>query len=220
MTRPFNPVRQPMFTAPPATLWLTAALVVLFVAFRLLPADWQAQVMLHGAFIPAVFWAELGGQETGLNGFLPLVSHMFLHHDVPHILMNAGLLLAFGSAVERGVGSARFLVHFVITGVAGAVTLAVMQGPELVRVYGASGAVFGSLGGALWLMYRSGVPALKRRALQIGAVMMALNLVFGLIDFGLVGPGVRIAWQAHLGGFVVGILLMPLLARRTAPPAT
>jgi rhomboid protease GluP len=127
-----------------------------------------------------------------------LVTAMFLHIGLFHLLLNSFAIYVFGSLIEQVLGTVRFLAVYLLTGfAAGAVSFA-FGSPDRAAV-GASGAVFGLLGA--WLVYN-----LRRRSLSLGRanVQWALMLIGINLVFGLVVP--RIDWLAHLGGLVAGVV--------------
>jgi membrane associated rhomboid family serine protease len=134
-----------------------------------------------------------------------LITVVFVHESILHIASNMYFLFLIGPPLERYLGRVRFIVLFVITAIGADVAVDYfLQGP----VVGASGAIFGLLGVAVVFARRIGF---ARAQLW---VVIGINLVLGFAVSG-------IAWQAHIGGFIVGILLGFLLRftqnrRRTA----
>ncbi len=208
--------RQPVFNAPPGTLWLCLALLIAYGLFVLAPARWQEWAVAHLAFVPAFFLAQFSAEGPGISaaGLAPLVTYMFLHGDLLHVVVNAGMLLAFGALVERAIGTGRFLFLFFASGIAAAVVQALAVGPVLVAVVGASGGGYGMIGAGVRFLFRGGASEGRRGALVFVAAIMGLNLLFGLAGLGAFVTGAAIAWQAHIGGFVAGLVLVTLLGRR------
>lgn len=207
--------REPAFNVPPATLVICLALVAVYGLFRLSGAETQQWILETFAFIPGWFLAQFGPASEGVSptGLWPLVTHAFLHIDLTHLVLNAGFLLAFGTLVERRFGTPGFLVIFCVAAAAGALLQAAVKGPTGSIMIGASGAVYGMLGAAVLLMFTGNLSRRFRSALAFVAVIMGINVVVGLISSGGAFFGYEIAWQAHIGGFVAGLLLALLLAR-------
>ncbi len=201
--------RQPIFNAPPGALCICGALVLCHVLFVLSGPAWQETALLTFAFIPARFSAHVANVGPGLSvlDFVPLLGHAFLHADYKHLLLNTGLLLAFGSAVERRLGSAGFLFVFAVAAAAGALAELTADYSRPVFVIGASGAVYGMMAAAIPIMFRPGMPAGLRRGLEFVAIIMGLNLIVAGFGLGDLRAGTEIAWRAHIGGFVAGLLL-------------
>jgi membrane associated rhomboid family serine protease len=127
-----------------------------------------------------------------------MVTSLFLHGSILHIALNMYSLLLFGQILERALGRWRYLTLYLLSGVGGSVgVLLIAPG---IAVLGASGAIFGLLG-AFFVIQRH----LGANSVQL-MVVIGLNLVAGFII-----PG--IAWQAHVGGLVVGALVAWILTR-------
>jgi membrane associated rhomboid family serine protease len=130
-----------------------------------------------------------------------MVTSLFVHASVLHILFNMFSLFILGTQVEAMIGRVRFLVLFLLAGIGGSVAVLLLA-PGVV-VVGASGAIFG-LFGAYFIIARH----LGANATQL-IIVIAINL-----GIGFVVPG--IAWQAHVGGLIIGALVA-LVFVRTRP---
>jgi membrane associated rhomboid family serine protease len=121
-----------------------------------------------------------------------MITALFVHSPTSflHILFNMFSLFIFGPIMERMLGRARFLALYLLSGFGGSVAvLLIAPGTPVV---GASGAIFGLLG-AFFVIQRK----LGGNATQL-LIVIGLNLVVGFL------PGTNIAWQAHVGGLIVG----------------
>lgn len=218
--------REPMFNVPPSVLGVLAAMGAVHAARMLLPVEDSNWLTLALAFIPARYSgaADLlpGGEVAAVTSF---VTHMLVHGDLTHLAMNAVWLLAFGGAVANRVGGARFLALSLVTGVAGAVMFLLFNPGLEAPMVGASGAVSGLMGatmrflfsavdeGGVWLL-RASPGSVRRmtlietlrdsRAFSAIAVWLAINALASL-GGGVLGIEGAIAWEAHLGGFIVGL---------------
>lgn len=210
--------RQPIFNAPPGTLWTCGALVVSYLLYLLAGPAWQRTALDTFAFVPARFLAHVAAGDPGSSALelLSLIGHAFLHADALHLLVNTGLLLAFGAAVERRLGVLRFLILFASGATAGALAEALVGHADFVYLIGASGAVYGMMAAAIPILFRAGIPARRRRALEFVAVIMGLNVLVAMIGLGDFLAGAAIAWRAHLGGFLAGLVLGFVLSPRPA----
>lgn len=209
--------RQPIFNAPPGAMGLCVGLVAIFILLRLLPQPWLEFVLANFGLIPSIFMAQFTADGGGVSvgGLLPIVTHMLLHYDWAHVLINAGILLAFGSLIERVVGTVPFVIFFTLCGIGGAIAQLWLAGPVFSLLLGASGGVYGAIGGAVPILFGGRAGPVFRRAFGFVAVIMGINLLFGILDMTALTGGAAIAWQDHIGGFVTGLVLMPfLLARR------
>ena len=130
-----------------------------------------------------------------------MLTSLFVHSQgsLFHILFNMVSLFVIGPILERALGRVRFLVLYLLSGLggSGAVLLLAPGTP----VVGASGAIFGLLG-AIFIIQRR----LGGNTTQL-LVVIALNLAIGFL------PGTNIAWQAHLGGLIVGALVALIYLR-------
>jgi membrane associated rhomboid family serine protease len=156
---------------------------------------------------------------------LSFITAMFLHGGFMHILGNMLYLWIFGNNVEDSMGRLRFLVFYLTTGIIASITQ-VLGGPDSrIPTVGASGAIAGVLGAYIVLFPTARVQTLLflgyfARVAQLPALVVlgfwfVLQLFNGLLAFGMTQMG-GVAWFAHIGGFVSGLLLVRLftLGRR------
>jgi membrane associated rhomboid family serine protease len=140
---------------------------------------------------------EVVGIATGQQW--RMVTAIFLHAGILHLLMNAYVLWIFGPIVERELGRVRFLLIFFVTGVfASAASYAFVELPLQVGV-GASGAIFGVVGAFVSYNYRHRELAIAAARLRGLVPFLILNLI---LSFAITA----IDWRAHLGGFVAGLV--------------
>ena len=145
--------------------------------------------------------ARMGGSVgifIGEGQYWRLFTPMFLHAGLIHLAFNAYALWIFGSMLEPEIGSWRFLVVYLATGLAVSAASYAFLDPQTVGV-GASGAIFGIFGVFLVYNYRRRNTALGAARLRTGLVLLAINAVFG---FSIAG----IDWRAHIGGLVAGVI--------------
>ncbi len=221
-----SPPRQPMFRAPSVVLWLIAVLGAAHAARVTQNEDLRLEIVSNYAFIPARYsraFLESHRLDPGTwwERAVPFVSYMGLHNDLTHLIINCLWLLAFGPIVARRLGAMLFLLFFVVCGVAGAATYLAFNWGSEVPVVGASGAISGLMAAALrmlpgqtppWMLGRAPgdaplSPIFSRQILIFSAIWAGINLLAGLTGMGMGGERGLIAWQAHLGGFLAGLLL-------------
>jgi membrane associated rhomboid family serine protease len=214
---------QPIFNVPKGVLTASAILVAVQLALGFLPDDTALYVVRLLAFIPARYSgaaAELpGGYIACVTSF---VTYMIVHAGWVHLMVNLAWMVAFGSGVERRIGETKFFTFSILCGIAGALTHLVLHFGELAPVVGASAAISGQMAAALRVVFgeRSGgrldyahsaLPSLGQsltdpRMILIIVMWAGLNLIFGLGAVTMGGVEGEIAWEAHVGGFLFGLL--------------
>lgn len=200
---------------PPVTTALIALNLVAFLVSLSAPAGFEAMLWAYGA-VPYEFWT---GREVGPQGLVgppwTVLTSMFLHGGVLHLAFNLLFLGIFGNDVEEALGPARYLASYLLAGAAAAALQILVAGAEPVPMVGASGAIAGVLGAFLVLHPRAQVLALVPififlQFLWLPAwVFLALWFVVQVVSSA--GEGAGVAWHAHIGGFLAGILLAWLL---------
>ncbi|MFK8250979.1 rhomboid family intramembrane serine protease [Ancylobacter terrae] len=230
-----RPQRQPMFNVPTVITVLAAVMIAVQLLRSAISVDADVELLTLLAFIPARYDPSMlpGGVWPGGLGadIWTFVTYAFLHGDFLHIGINLMWLLAFGSPVARRFGTVRFAAFFAVTAAAGAGLHLATHAGELVPMVGASASISGCMAAAIRFVFSSrglaglgpggfesavrapaeplGVALRDRRVLIFVAVWFFINIAFGIgVPAGL-DQG-SIAWQAHIGGFVAGLLLFPL----------
>ncbi len=164
----------------------------------------------------------------GTGGYFTVLSSMFLHGGWMHVIGNMLYLWIFGNNIEDSMGHLRFIVFYLVAGLAAAVAHLAFNPASMVPTIGASGAVSGVLGAYLVLFPHARVQTLITLGWFIRIVYLPawLLLIFWiglqLLNQALdpVDPrGGGVAYAAHIGGFVAGLALIPLFRkyRRRAP---
>jgi membrane associated rhomboid family serine protease len=146
---------------------------------------------------------------------------MFLHGSWMHLLGNMWFLWLFGNNVEDSMGRMRFLVYYLICGLAAALGQILANPSSTIPMVGASGAISGVMGGYLVLYPRVRVFTLVTLGFFFTSVALPawvmlgywflIQFVSGLVSFG--GDKGGVAFWAHVGGFVAGVVLVKLFAR-------
>lgn len=206
-------VRQPAFRAPAVVIGLIAVLAIAHAARVWAPAPWPDEIASDYALTPLAY---LSGGDW-FHRLVPPLSYMLLHGSWTHLLINCVWLLAFGPVVARRFGNVPFLVFFALTGITGAALFVAVDWGVGVGAVGASGAISGLMGAAIRMMdirnpYLNAVtlplqPLFSRSVLMFSAAFLILNLLSGVFGALFVGPGTEIAWEAHVGGYLAGLLL-------------
>jgi membrane associated rhomboid family serine protease len=158
------------------------------------------------------------------GAWMTIFTAMFLHGGWFHLISNMWFLYIFGDNVEARLGSIRYLVFYLLSGVAAVVLQAYLLPNSTVPMIGASGAIAGVLGAYLISFPRSRIASLVPilfifTIIEIPAVIFLVlwflsQLYSGL--FAMQGAAASgIAWWAHIGGFVFGVIMVSFFARRT-----
>ncbi len=174
----------------------------------------------------------VGGQaDPQPPTWLTIFTSMFMHGSILHIAGNMLFLWIFGNNIEDSMGRLRFILFYVLGGIA-ALLAQVAIGPDAaVPTVGASGAVSAVLGGYLLLYPRAKVVTvifiiffftlIELPALLVLGFWILQQLAFGYFDLhSPAGQGGGVAYFAHIGGFVFGLLLIKLAATRRKTPPT
>jgi membrane associated rhomboid family serine protease len=150
---------------------------------------------------------------------------MFLHGGWAHLIGNMVYLWVFGDGLEDQLGHLRYLALYLLTGVGAALAHAYLYPTSAVPTVGASGAISGVLGGYLVLFPAARVLTLIVLVffivdvVEVPAVFylgfwFVMQLMSGALALAVAGDAAGVAWWAHVGGFVAGMAVMPLLRRR------
>jgi membrane associated rhomboid family serine protease len=209
------------------------------------------EILLLFAFIPArydpsvlpdVVWP--GGLAADVWTF---VTYALIHSDLSQLIINCVWLLAFCSPLARRFGSLRFIAFMAATAAAGAAAHLATHFGELLPVIGISASISGAMAAAMRFAFQRGgplggwrnddeayrVPAAPLsaclrdpRVLAFLLVWFGVNLLFGYISIGGTGVDQAVAWQAHIGGFLAGLLAfaafdpIPMSAKADHDPGT
>lgn len=200
-----TPTLRPMGTRPnaPAVLWLVGITCLPEVVFTLAGSGLiGGQGLRNWALVHFAFWSGLLRGWESVYPFqreLMFVTYALLHGGFLHLVGNMVAVLALGGIVVARIGQQGFIVLYVLTAIGGGAGYALLGSAEAPMV-GASGAVFGLVGAWKYWEWR------ERRAAQadmrpLWMSLLGLALLNVLLWVALAG---LLAWQAHLGGFLVG----------------
>lgn len=215
-----NPSQHPAF----ATWLIILACVAVYLWERSLGSDMDAALSALG-FVPAFFFA--GGSVGGdlvVPPALTVITSMFLHGGLLHLLGNMLYLWIFGNNVEDAMGHSRFLLFYFACGIAAALGMAYIDAASRVPMVGASGAISGVLAAYVLLYPRARVTVIVPLGIILYPFAITAMWVVGfwfllqLISAALADPGQPgTAWWAHVSGFAAGLVLTPLLKHRDVP---
>jgi membrane associated rhomboid family serine protease len=231
---PQEPPREPILTLPGALTAYVALIAVIHLRVLLPPEleNWTIDVF---GFIPKRYDSTLlaitfpGGAGAKVWTF---VTYSLLHANLSHIGFNVLWLLPFGSALARRFGGLRFFVFMAVTATAGALAHLLTHEHAIAPMIGASASVSGTMAAAIRFAFVKGsflsfnrgdadeaakVPALSlihalrdTRVLGFLGVWFGVNIIFGVGSIAIGADGADVAWQAHIGGFLAGLMLFSL----------
>ena len=192
-------------------------------------------VFVHQAFLPEVaevkFVYQFGAIPANIvhgDALLTILTSLFLHGGIMHIAGNMLYLFVFGDNIENLMGPFRYLGFYLLCGVVATLShVFVAQGSE-VPLVGASGAISGVLGAYAVTYPRARVlvavpivfyiTTFRLPAVFVLGLWFLTQLISGFTSLGVAVSG-GVAWFAHIGGFVVGVLLVWLFKRRRREPS-
>jgi membrane associated rhomboid family serine protease len=243
---PVTPPRERIFNVPGAVLALVVLLAVIhaLLAFAL-TNDQTNDLLSMFAFSPLRYASDA---PSGLPSWWgpqiwTFVTYALFHADFNHLIFNLVWLLAFGPPIARRFGPSRFLMFCIVTAAAGALAHLVTHLDEFAPMIGASAAISGAMAAAMRFVFQRGgplgllgqgepesyhVPAAPLsamlsdpRILTFLAVWFGVNIIFGIGVVTMPGTAGSVAWQAHIGGFLAGLICFPLFdpVRRFDDPA-
>jgi membrane associated rhomboid family serine protease len=204
----------PRNTTPVMTLLIIAVNVLCFFFELSLPPYTREAFIEHYGLVP---------DQLHLSA---LVTSMFLHGGWLHLIGNMWFFWVFGSHIENAVGSAKFLIFYLLSGIAAAIVQFVTSFGSPIPTIGASGAIAGVMGAFLILYPRVRVFTLVFiivfiTTIELPAFIMllywfAIQLLSGFSSFASISQNSGgVAWFAHVGGFLFGILLIrPFASQR------
>ena len=210
---------------PIVNLSLIVINVLVFI-FQLSLGEEQLQVLFYEfGLVPANY--REGTFEGGLLIYIPFLSNLFLHGGWMHLIGNVWTLYIFGDNVEDRMGRGQYLVFYLLCGIAANATHLMFNWNSFIPTVGASGAISGVMGAYLFLYPSSKIqmlipifyiPFFFRISAMIYLVYwFILQLFNGTMEMGGDATG-GVAFWAHIGGFVGGILLYRLFLMRDYQP--
>ncbi len=211
----------PTHSFPSVTIGIIVLNIVVFFLEATSPSGMQRITYLYGAIPENLVTFE---KQQPIHPTLTLFSSMFMHGGLFHLGGNMLYLWIFGNNIEDKLGHIRFLIFYLFCGIVASYSHALTNVHSTIPMIGASGAVSGILGSYLLLFPRAHVHTLLFLGFFITTVRIPALIVIGfwaIIQFvnGLVSTGLPerggVAWFAHIGGFLIGILTIKLwLPRR------
>jgi len=217
----FIPLRDenPTRITPYINYLLVAVNSMVFLYELALPQRAQnALAMVYGT-VPVRFAHLLAGAGHADTTLLTLLTSMFLHNGPAHLIGNMLFLWIFGDNVEEFFGHAGYLLFYLFCGVASGITHILFNFHSAIPAVGASGAISGVMGAYILLFPHSRILTLvliflvPLPAFLILGYWFLLQFVAGVSSFAAAATG-GVAWWAHIGGFLTGLLIAASARRR------
>ncbi|MBI2740694.1 MAG: rhomboid family intramembrane serine protease [Rhodospirillales bacterium] len=208
---------------PPVIVWAVIGMSVLAFLYQTsLPPHVLDRFLFEFALVPSRFFGQLS--LVAPSDWSPFLTNIFLHGGWLHLILNMWTLWIFGPAVEDRLGPGRFTLFYLFCGVAAGLAHALANPDSVVPALGASGAIAGVIG-----CYARMFPAARLvvivpilfiplffevRAVIFAMIWFFMQVIPGFLSLGSDQATGGIAWWAHIGGFLAGWLVTPLLRRR------
>lgn len=163
-------------------------------------------------------WAQINGLNP--NDYLPFISGTFMHGGWLHIVLNMWTLFIFGASLEGRIGRLGFLSFYLVCGFLASLAQAYLNRDSMIPALGASGAIAGVLGAYAATFPRAKITILillvfipfffRIPALAYALIWFAFQFLQGVTNLTSSDAASGIAWWAHIGGFLAGLLSIPL----------
>ncbi|MGD0282660.1 MAG: rhomboid family intramembrane serine protease [Dissulfurispiraceae bacterium] len=206
----------PTYTFPFVTIGLIVANIIIFIWEFASPAGGEQIAFLYGAMPNNLITFE---RTQPVSPIESIFTSMFLHGGFLHVGGNMLYLWIFGDNIEDVLGHTRFLLFYLFSGVVAAYGYALTDPQSMVPMIGASGAISGVLGAYILLFPRTRVSTLlffgffwqvvRIPAVIIIGLWIVLQIISGILNSGSLQHG-GVAWFAHVGGFLAGLLTIKL----------
>lgn len=216
-----NPLRH---IRDPYVTWTIIFICGMVFLYQVTLDDRAAAIFVHAyGAIPAIVFGDvrLPADIAQLPGWATLISSMFLHGGVMHLVGNMLFLWVLGDNVEDALGHGRYVAFYLICGILAALAHGLTDTGSKIPMIGASGAISGVIGAYLLLHPRAPIATLvwwfviELPAWVVLGIWIGFQFVSAFLAAGGVGGGV--AWWAHIGGLVAGLILVVPMRRAGVP---
>jgi rhomboid family protein len=198
---------------------LIAANIIIFFYQVTLPPHAAKAFLLQYATIPQRIPAALAGYLGFKMAFYPVFTSMFLHGGLLHLLGNMLFLYVFGDNVEDAFGHVGYLIFYLFCGIGSGLIHVLFNLNSSLPAIGASGAISGVMGAYAVLYPRARVLMLffvfliPVPAVLVLGYWFVLQFLEGMGELGAVASG-GVAWWAHIGGFLIGVVVALVVKKR------
>jgi membrane associated rhomboid family serine protease len=209
------------------TTWTLIVLNGIVFIFEIsIPKGILGEAFYFWGLVPARYsfpkWAIIHGLSP--RDYLPFLTSMFIHAGWLHIIGNMWFLYLFGRSVEDRMGHIRFLIFYILSGLAANIVFYVLDLHAMIPEFGASGAIAGVMGAYIVMFPRAQILTLiliiifpvfvNVPAFLFLGFWFLIQLFSGTLTFASHGSAGGVAWWAHVGGFATGVMLLPLFKNR------
>ena len=208
---------------PTVTYFLIGLCVVVFLMQLGSQSYKTGQLFYSYGLIPSVLMGhnQLPMDLYAIPGWLTIFTSMFMHGGFMHLIGNMLFLWIYGNNIEDAMGHIKFLLFYIICGISAAILQALVTPNSNIPMIGASGAVSGILSAYFLLYPKARVSTLIFVLFFITVIRIPAGILIliwfatQLINTNLTDPNSPgVAWFAHIGGFLMGILLLPFLKKK------
>jgi membrane associated rhomboid family serine protease len=223
-TNPAGGAGKKIINSPPVVLALIAILLAIHLVLVTLGEDWQTWSLAVFGFNPLRWFPGTPIAMIQGSQYWSLLTYAFLHADWIHVILNCLWLLVFGTPVARLGGTWRFLAVCAAGAIGGSLASLALHWGQNINLIGASGAVSGLLAASVPILYGAASPdrylspgemLRSRSALIFMGIWLAITLMTGSANMTAGAfEGLQIAWEAHIGGFVFGLIAFYLIMPR------
>ena len=181
----------------------------------------RTSLILEYGFKPSQLFSNANSMNLKQSSLLTIFTSMFLHGGLFHLLGNMLFLWIYGNNVEDSMGHIKFLIFYLLCGLAASLLQAIVSFNSSIPMIGASGAVSGVLSAYFLLYPKARVLTLVVLLIFITFIRIPAGLLIGFWFLSQIinayfndpnSPGV--AWYAHVGGFLMGLLLIPFFKKK------
>ncbi|MBA4313321.1 MAG: rhomboid family intramembrane serine protease [Chlorobiaceae bacterium] len=218
--RDTNPSRK----VPIVNYILIATNILVFLFELSLDADLEKFIYNYGV-VPAYIMNDFRMMSIGVGTIFPLFTSMFLHGGWIHLIGNMLFLYIFGDNVEDRFGHIRYILFYIIAGVSAAVMQTIIFPESTAPMVGASGAIAGVLGAYVFMFPQAKVVTLipiflffqivELPAFIFLGIWFIMQIFSGIFSLGIGADAGGVAWWAHIGGFLAGVIMLPFLRKRS-----
>ncbi|MDC3057332.1 rhomboid family intramembrane serine protease [Alphaproteobacteria bacterium] len=181
----------------------------------------RTSLIFEYGFKPSQLFSNANSMNLKQSSLLTIFTSMFLHGGLFHLLGNMLFLWIYGNNVEDSMGHIKFLIFYLLCGLAASLLQAIVSFDSSIPMIGASGAVSGVLSAYFLLYPKARVLTLVVLLIFITFIRIPAGLLIGFWFLSQIinayfndpnSPGV--AWYAHIGGFLMGLLLIPFFKKK------